>query len=293
MQILPTPQSLTPLTAAGPADEAGIGPRRDPATVLAASTFGAGMLLLPPRLQRDARTLYKVLRTIDDLVDEQHPDAAQRVHAVEQWTDGGPAYTPESQTLDRLCQDYPISRAAINGFCQGMQLDLEGAEIETEADFERYCLLAGGTVGVILCGLLGTRHPDAEQRMERLGVAMQWTNILRDIDEDLASGRIYIPSSVIDRFGFPHPGQREQFLRDQIPRADACFVEGMTAIALLKRGQRAIGVSGTLYREILRQIEREGYGRKPGRASVPTGRKQKLIAAYQTPTPSTPAAQRG
>jgi phytoene synthase len=265
----------------------GTGPRRDPAAVLATSTFGAGMLLLPPRLQRDARTLYKVLRVIDDLVDEQHPDAERRVRAVEQWTEGYPADTPETHTLEGLCQSYPISLAAIYGFCQGMRHDLEGAEIETEADFERYCLLAGGTVGVMLCGLLGTRHPEAEQKMELLGVAMQWTNILRDIDEDLASGRIYIPRSVIDRFGFPHPGQREQLLRDQIPRADAVYAEAMTAVPLLEHGQRAIGVSGTLYREILRQIERGGYGRKPGRVSVPVGRKQTLIATYRTPKPST------
>lgn len=241
------------------------------------------MLLLPPRLQRDARTLYKVLRTIDDLVDEQHTYAAQQVQAVAEWAEGRPADTPESQTLERLCERHPISRAAVHGFCEGMQLDLEGTEIETDADFERYCLLAGGTVGVMLCGLLGTRHPDAEQKMERLGVAMQWTNILRDIDEDLANGRVYIPRSVIERFGFPYPGQREQLLRDQIPQADACYVEGMTAIALLEHGQRAIGISGTLYREILRQIEREGYGRKPGRVSIPIGRKQHLIATYKTP----------
>jgi phytoene synthase len=243
------------------------------------------MLLLPRRIQRDARTLYRVLRTIDDLVDEQHPHAAQRVHAVEAWAAGSPPETPESHTLEKLCQTYPISRDAIRGFCEGMQLDLGGAEIETDADFERYCLLAGGTVGVMLCGLLGTRHPDAEQKMTMLGVAMQWTNILRDIDEDLANGRIYIPTSLIDRFGFPHPGRRERLLRDQIPRADACFAEGMTAVALLEHGQRAIGVSGTLYREILRQIERDGYGRKPGRATVSTGRKQTLIATYQPPKP--------
>jgi phytoene synthase len=290
MSKSPRPRLHASRTTSEAESEPGVGPRRDPATVLAASTFGAGMMLLPPRLQRDARTLYKVLRTIDDLVDEQHPDAARRVHAVEQWTGGGSADTPETQTLERLCASYPISLAAVHGFCEGMQHDIEGHEIETEADFERYCRQAGGTVGVMICGLLGTRNPDAERKMEILGVATQWTNILRDIDEDLASGRIYIPRSVIERFGFPHPGQREQLLRDQISHADALFAEGMTAIPLLERGQRAIGVSGVLYREILRQIEREGYGRQGGRVSVPVGRKQKLIATYQLPKPTTRVA---
>ncbi len=267
-------------------NEPAAAPRRDAAAVLASSTFSAGLLLLPPRLQQDARRLYQLLRTIDDLVDEHHPEAPQRVHAVERWANGHPADTPETRTLEALCRRYPVSREAVYEFCQGMRHDLEGGQIETEADFERYCRQAGGTVGVMICALLGTSHPDTEQRMATLGTAMQWTNILRDIDEDLANGRIYIPRNAIDRFGFPHPGNREQFLREQIPRADALYTEGMTAIPLLEHGQRAMGLSAVLYREILRQIERDGYGRNHGRASVSQGRKQRLIAAYREPRPA-------
>src|ERR1700689_3544873 len=212
------------------------GPRRDAAAVLAASTFSAGLMLLPARLQRDARRLYQLLRTIDDLVDEHHPDAAQRVNAVAEWANRHPADTPETRTLDALCERYPISRHAVHEFCQGMRHDLDGEQIETDADFERYCQQAGGTVGIMLCALLGTRHPDAEQKMCTLGTAMQWTNILRDIDEDLANGRIYIPQSTIKRFGFPYPGQREELLKDHIPCADRLYTEGMTAIPLLRHG---------------------------------------------------------
>jgi phytoene synthase len=261
-------------------------PRRDAATVLAASTFSAGLMLLPPRLQQDARRLYQLLRTIDDLVDEHHPEAPYRVHAVEQWANGQPADTPETGILEALCQSYPIPREAVYEFCQGMRHDLEGSQIETEADFERYCQQAGGTVGIMICALLGTRHPETEQKMATLGTAMQWTNILRDIDEDLANGRVYVARNTIDRFGFPHPGNREQLLRDQIPRTDALYTEGLTAIPLLEHGQRAMGISAVLYREILRQIERDGYGRNPGRASVPQGRKQRLIDAYREPKPT-------
>ncbi len=213
------------------------------------------------------------------------------MHALERWANGSPPETPETHTLEHLTQTHPISPDAIQRFCEGMRHDLDGPEIETDADFERYCLLAGGTVGVMLCGLLGTRHPDAEQKMETLGAAMQWTNILRDIDEDLANGRIYIPRSAIQRFGFPHPGSREELLKDQIPRVDALYADGMGAIPLLKHGQRAIGVSGTLYREILRQLERTGYGRTPGRVSVPTGRAQELTTRYRAPTRPRQAAK--
>jgi 15-cis-phytoene synthase len=257
--------------------------RRDPAAVLAASSFNAGVLLLPRFLQADARRLYYLLRTIDDLVDEGDPRAGGRVAALEEWAAGGHTDSPEARTLTELSRRHPLEPQAFADFCQGMRADLEERPMNTEDELERYCEQAGGTVGLMLAGLLGTTHPSAGAKMVKLGTAMQRTNILRDIDEDLTRGRVYIASSTIERFGFPHPGQREALLRDQIARADALFAEGMTAIALLIHGRRAMGLSGVLYREILRQIEREGFGRKAGRASVPGWRKQILIAGYSPP----------
>jgi 15-cis-phytoene synthase len=257
------------------------GQRRDPAAVLASSTFSAGLLLLPAALQADARRLYHVLRTVDDLVDEHHPRAEQRVAAIERWARGEAVDTPETRTLADLARRYPISRDALLGFCKGMRHDLAGAVIETESDLELYCQYAGGTVGIMLAGLLGATHPDGERKMAALGAAMQWTNILRDIDEDLAHGRLYIARRTIERFGFPTPGAREDLLSDQIARADALYEEGLGAIPLLANGRRAMALSAALYREILRQIEREGYGRKPGRATVPAWRRNLLITQHR------------
>jgi phytoene synthase len=254
--------------------------RRDPASVLATSSFSAGVLLLPRWLQDDARRLYHLLRTIDDLVDEGDPRADERVGALEEWALGDCPDSPEARTLTELCQRYPLSRGAFTDFCKGMRTDLEERVIETEEDLERYCEYAGGTVGLMLAGLLGTTSAAADAKMMKLGTAMQRTNILRDIDEDLVRGRVYIARSTIERFGFPHPGRREALVRDQIRRADALFADGLTAIPLLRNGRRAMGISGILYREILRQIEREGFGRKAGRAKVPMWRKRVLIARY-------------
>lgn len=117
--------------------------------------------------------------------------------------------------------------------------------------------------------------------MATLGRAMQVTNILRDIDEDRAHGRVYIPRTLIERFGFPTPGAREPLLRELIARADALYEEGEGAIPLLRGGRAAMALSAALYREILRQIERDGFGRRPGRAVVPTWRRQQLIARHR------------
>ncbi|HTU79249.1 MAG TPA: phytoene/squalene synthase family protein [Solirubrobacteraceae bacterium] len=255
-------------------------PCRDPAAVLAASTFSSGLMLLPGALQADARRLYQLLRTIDDLVDEHHPQATHRVEAIERWTQGDPAETPETRTLTRLANRYPLSREAVLDFCKGMRHDLHRNAIETDEDLERYCHYVAGTVGIMLAGLLGTTHPSCEAKMAVLGRAMQRTNILRDIDEDLADGRIYIPRTAIERFGFPAPGAREDLLKDQIARADALYDSGLDAIPLLAHGRRAMSLSATLYREILRQIERDGFGRKPGRATVPARRRQLLASKH-------------
>jgi phytoene synthase len=256
-------------------------PQRDPATVLASSTFSAGIRLLPARLHVDAHKLYCLLRTIDDLVDEQHPQADERVEALERWAQTGERCSPEAETLAELSRRYPLASLPILDFCKGMRHDILGHPIRTERDLDLYCYRVGGTVGLMLAQLLGTTESACEPKMAFLGSAMQRTNILRDIDEDRANGRVYIAQSTIERFGFPFPGAREALMRDQIARADALYERGWGAIRLLRAGRRAFGLSTALYREILRQIEREGFGRREGRVAVPPWRKSLLALRHR------------
>jgi phytoene synthase len=236
---------------------------------------------LPRELRTDVYRLYHVLRTLDDLVDDGCAEAQQRIDAVELWAADGWDETPETVILADLSLRHMLSSEPLLEFCQAMRHDMERVVIETEDDLERYCQRAGGAVGVMLAQLLGASHPDADRRMATLGRAVQRTNILRDIDEDLAHGRIYISRETIDRFGFPAPGAREPLFRDQIARAEALYEEGLAAIPLLARGQRGMGLCAGLYREILRQIEREGYGSNPGRVIVPAWRRRLLTAKHR------------
>jgi phytoene synthase len=248
------------------------------------STFAPGLRLLSGRLKADVHSLYRVLRSLDDLVDEDDPRAPERVGAVEEWARGREADTPETRALAELARRHPLPREQLLAFCAGMRHDIARASIEDDEDFERYCQQAGGSVGVVLANLLGAvggeaeSKGEAERKMATLGRAMQVTNILRDIDEDLAHGRLYIARTAIERFGFPSPGAREALLRDHIARADALYEEGLEAIPLLRDGRRAMALSAGLYREILRQIERDGLGRRPGRAVVPAWRRRVLTA---------------
>ncbi|HEV2944211.1 MAG TPA: squalene/phytoene synthase family protein [Solirubrobacteraceae bacterium] len=245
------------------------------------STFAPALALLPGALKADVGCLYRVLRTLDDLVDEDDPRAPDRVAAVECWARGEDADTPETRALEGLARRYPLPRESLMEFCQGMRHDIARASVEDENDFARYCQQAGGSVGIVLASMLGTNHPAGESKMATLGRAMQVTNILRDIDEDLAQGRLYISATTIERFGFPTPGAREALLRDHIARADTLFEEGAGAIPLLREGRRAMALAASLYREILRQLERDGFGAQPGRVTVPTWRMRVLTAKHR------------
>lgn len=256
------------------------------------STFAPGMRLLPKNIRLDVHRLYDVLRTLDDLVDDDRPEAAQRLDAVKAWTRGEPADTYETRVLDDLAQRYELPKHALLDFCQGMCHDIARAVIHTEEDLELYAQRAGGSVGIMLARLLGSTHPEAETKMATLGRAMQRTNILRDIDEDATHNRLYIAQSTIERFGAPTPGARADLIRDQIARADALYEQAKDATSMLGSGQRGMALGATLYREILRQIERTGYGQTSGRVIVPLWRRRLLIARHNLRLDVRPALPR-
>ncbi len=251
-----------------------------------ARTFALACRLLPREIRDDVYLLYLVFRTLDDLVDTGDPDAEARIAAVEAWCAGDDAKSREAALLADLATRYPLPRPALIDFCLGMRDDLGAKPIETEAELDVYCHRVAGTVGVVMAAMLGATDPAAPRRADALGQAMQRTNILRDIDEDLCNGRVYLARETLERLcsgRVPPPARREELLRDQIARADALYDEGMAGICLLPCGRRAITAAGAMYREILRQIERDGYHATAGRAIV--SRKRKLFVAARTPAP--------
>ncbi len=246
-----------------------------------ARTFSLACRMLPRHLRDDVYLLYLVFRTLDDLVDEGRPQAEMRVAAVEAWAAGAEGRrTREVAILDSLDERYELPRDALTDFCAGMRHDLAATAVATEDELDTYCYRVAGTVGVVMAALLGTRDPVlARPAAAALGMAMQRTNILRDIDEDLANGHVYLAAETIAHHGGSlAPGRRAGLLRDQIARADALYDEGCAGIAQLEHGRRAIAAAAGMYREILRQIEREGYGASPGRAMVRRRRKLAIAA---------------
>ncbi len=261
-----------------------------------ARTFALASRLLPRAIREDTELLYLVLRTLDDLVDLEganDPGAEVRLAAVEAWATGttpGPA-TPETRILDDLLRRHPgLPRDAVTDFMAGMRQDLAGPRMATEEDVDLYCYRVAGTVGRLMASILGATGTEADDAARSLGGAMQRTNILRDVDEDLARGRVYLADETLRAFGLDREtlatGDRMGVLRDGIARADAAYAAGIAGIRLLPHGRRSIRAAASMYREILRQIERDGLGaRRPWRSVVPRHRKAVLIvAAVLAPT---------
>jgi len=244
-----------------------------------ARTFGLACRLLPAGVRDDVYRLYLVFRTLDDAVDEGKPAAEARVEAVERWARGGPAESREARLLAQVDVRRPLPREALLDFCRGMRDDLADRPVVTEEDLDEYCYRVAGTVGVTMAAVLGTRAP-AERQAAALGMAMQRTNVLRDVEEDRARGRVYLPQQAIERHRLEGPEARERLVREQIARADALYDEGLAGVAKLACGRRAVRAAGMMYREILREIEREGYGRSRRRVAVSRRRKVALAARH-------------
>ena len=266
-----------------------------------ARSFALAARFLPRDVRDDINLLYLALRRLDDLVDLEAPsgsaqraDAQQRLAAIRTWLSTGAVADAGGDELaifvDLQRRTPALPTDAIGAFLDGMESDLAGPVMESDADLDLYCYQVAGTVGRLMAALLGVRGGDdaqADRAARALGAAMQRTNILRDIDEDLANGRVYLPATALRRVGLDpaaasgptslRDGDRRALYRAEIARADAEYEVGVAGIRHLLNGGRSIRVAGHLYREILRQIERDGYGvRRPHRPVV--GRVRKAAA---------------
>jgi phytoene synthase len=266
-----------------------------------ARSFALAARFLPPEVRNDINLLYLALRRLDDLVDLEAPtgsaqraDAVRRVAAVRTWLTTGAIHIGGGDELailiDLQRRTPTLPTDAIGAFLDGMERDLAGTVMESDADLDLYCYQVAGAVGRLMAALLGVRAgkgEEADRAARALGGAMQRTNILRDIDEDLASGRIYLPASALRRAGLDpsatsgptslRDGDRRAIVAAEITRADEDYELGAAGIQHLQNGRRSIHVAANLYREILRQIERDGFSvPRPHRPVV--GRARKLLA---------------
>ena len=251
-----------------------------------ARNFWYGIRLLPPAKRHALAAVYAMSRRIDDAGDDDLPledrwarlseiDASLvRVHPASD--------DPVLAALGIAASRFPLPLGAFSDLVSGVRMDLEGTTYATFDDLVVYCRRVAGSVGRLSLAVFGSdRMPEAEPLADDLGVAMQLTNILRDVREDLERGRVYVPGEDLDRFGVapsdlsgpPRPAT-VSLLRDQAERARAWFRRGLRLLDHLDRRSAACaGAMAGIYVRLLRRIESGPGEVLARRVSVPAWEK--------------------
>lgn len=268
-------------------------------------SFSAASRLLPREVRDAATALYAFCRIADDAVDlETGDDAAARqaarrgaVARLRQRLDlayaGRPLASAEDRAFAAIVARYGIPRAIPAALLEGLEWDAAARRYETLSDLLAYAARVAGTVGVMMALLMGARSGQALARASDLGMAMQLSNIARDVGEDARAGRLYLPlawlrEEAIDpdawllnpAFSAPVGAVVQRLLA----AAAVLYTRAVPGLRCLPRACRpGIGAALALYAEIGREVARNGYDSMATRAHVSTGRKLALIARSMAP----------
>jgi len=236
-----------------------------------------------------ATRLYGFCRHLDDIADEatSAETARARLSAASRDIAAGVSADPVIRDGIRLMEACRIHPAIARELIAGLVSDLDPVRVPDEAALLRYCYRAAGTVGVMMCGVLDVSEPAAFAHAIDLGIAMQLTNICRDIAEDAAADRRYLPASLI---GEAAPAEliapaaaKQPLLREGVAAlltlADRYYASGERGLSYLPlRARSGMLVAGRVYRAIGTQLRARDYDFWTGRIAVTDGRKAALTA---------------
>jgi len=269
-------------------------------------TFFAASLLLPARVREPASALYAFCRLADDAIDlGDNPAAAMaelraRLDAVYA---GRPGPVPADRALARVVHRHGVPRLLLDALLEGFVWDASGKHYQTIEDLHAYAARVAGTVGAMMALVMGSTSARALARACELGVAMQLTNIARDVGEDARNGRLYLPRAWLREAGI----DADAWLREPVfdaalagviqrllHAADALYARAEHGIAELPRDCRsAILAARLVYAEIGHQLQRDGLDAVNRRTVVSGTRKLALVARATTAALRVPAPLRG
>lgn len=238
---------------------------------------------LAPSRRRAIRATYAWCRLTDDIVDRGDHDAASTADTLAEWeTQLTNPHHAVAATFAYVRDTYNVPLEPALDLIAGARMDLTTSRYQTWDDLRVYCHNVAGTVGLLVAPILGCRDPAAHGYAAELGIAMQLTNILRDVAEDATMGRLYLPLDDLAAFGcdpdavmagHPGPGFRD-LMAFEIDRARAMYASAMRGIpALRPSGQFATLAASRFYAGILDEIEAMDYDIFRQRAYVPSSRK--------------------
>ena len=263
------------------------------------TNFYYSFLVLPPRKRSAIIAVWDFCRAVDDAVDEVVPESEwagglspeARVKAAERlagWraelaaTYEGTPSTQQGTELKRYLQDFKLPRARFEELIDGVEMDLHRERYETFPALVEYCRRVASAVGLICLEIFGYRDQRSKAYAANLGLALQLTNIIRDVSADIRRGRIYLPAEDLTRFGVSEDDLRQgrltpqvvELLRFECDRAHGYYRRAAGELPRQDAGSLlAAEIMGAIYFEILRSIERKGYDVFTERIRVPRPRR--------------------
>lgn len=260
-------------------------------------TFYFSTRFLPAPKRRAIRAFYAFCRTTDDMVDvlmktEPEARASLSTWRVASRLEAAAQQNPVLAAWSAVREAYGVPQQCVEELIDGCEMDLSIRRYETWEALRRYCYCVASTVGLISMHVIGLvdNSPETYARARTaaidLGVAMQLTNILRDVGEDLQRGRIYLPQEDLRRFDYTEADlwnhvvddRFRALMRFEIARARALYAQSLPAVALLRpEGRFAVAAAAVLYREILTKIEANDFDVFTRRAHLTFGEKLRCL----------------
>ncbi|MFE3197370.1 presqualene diphosphate synthase HpnD [Embleya sp. NPDC059237] len=258
-----------------------------------ARNFYYGIRLLPEPKRLALSAVYAFAREIDDIGDGDLPadrKVAELARMRKQLKDLSADRDPVAVALADAATRFPIPLSALDELIDGVEMDVRETEYETFDELRVYCRCVAGTVGRLSLGIFGSRDSlHAPDLADTLGIALQITNILRDIKEDKDNGRVYLPREDLAKFGledawhrggrFTQSGAFDDMVRFEAERAEQLFERGLTLLPLLdRRSAASTGAMAGIYRRLLTRIREEPGQVLIGRLSLPGWEKAEIAA---------------
>jgi phytoene synthase len=249
-----------------------------------ARNFNYGIKLLPESKRKAMCALYALARRIDDIGDGNAPKA-EKLAALDRIRKDLATLEDATEAVlvavSDTCRRYPIPMSALDELVDGCEMDVQGAVFTTFDDLVGYCRRVAGTVGRLSLSVYGCSEPDrAEPLADDLGVALQITNILRDVVEDRRElGRVYLPAEDRDRFGVPTDltGSTDNLIAliaFEAGRAEEWYERGLQLLPMLDwRSRACTAAMAGIYRRLLVAIQRDPAAVLHRRMSLPAWQK--------------------
>jgi 15-cis-phytoene synthase len=236
------------------------------------SNLALAFVSLGRERRHDMTVFYAFCRVIDDIADATDPSPSQKQEQLNQWRAwvraAGPAEPPLAADLRTLLAKYALTPEMLDEIIAGVEMDLHQTRYPTFDDLRVYCYHVASAVGLVSIEIFGYRNPACKEYAVQLGLALQMTNIIRDVGKDLDKGRIYLPQEDLERFRYSEAELKEKQYNDRFValmefeagRARKFFASASEVLPPEDRPSMvAAEIMSSVYRGLLRRMEADRF----------------------------------